>query len=157
LKQTPNAWVPVHKYISRSGLDRDSTHKSVKAAASRIPSGIYRVPPESYELTLDELVDEFGLTKALNLICSFDRSKVSAASLRTLLVEHLGELEGGDANLGTSFGKAACLYDLLEFGAPPATTTTATPSPSARGAAVGVPPQKSKGKGKGKARAKQQR
>ena len=116
LRRAPNAWLPVHKYIRLSGLDTDALPKSLKDAMARRPKGIYTIPDGAQELDLTQLVEIYGLAKTLDLVCSFDARNISADELQQLLLAHIDELRGGDANLGTAFGKATFLFGLLKYG-----------------------------------------
>lgn len=113
LRSSPNAWVPVRKYVSRAGLPDERVPEAVRKAMSRTPSTNYSVPAGAEEASLAELVADHGLTKALNLLLAFDQSKVNVAELRQLLVDNLDLVTDGDANLGTAFAKATVLYDIL--------------------------------------------
>lgn len=119
LKRTPNAWVPVNNYVSSAAMSTDELPPSVKQAMARVPRGNYSVPPSAMNVSLAQLVAEHGLAKALNLVCSFPHDAVDVEALRSVLVDHIEQLRGGDANLGTAFGKATVLYDILRYGPSP--------------------------------------
>jgi hypothetical protein len=123
IRHAPNAWVPVHKYVKRSGIKESDLPVDVKRAMDRSnPKGTMRVPTGAADLRLTELVDQYGIVKALDYVCSFSPSDIRPPHLRSILVDHLDVFEGGDPSIGTAFGKAAVVLDRLEYGpdAPPA-------------------------------------
>ena len=116
LRQAPNAWVPVHKYVQRARLPQSVLPDAVVSALARVPTGNYRVPVGTEDLPLAELVAVHGLAKALNLVCSMPVALINASELRQVLVDHVDVLKSGDANLGTAFGKATALFDIHQYG-----------------------------------------
>jgi hypothetical protein len=111
IRHAPNAWVPVHKYVKRSGITESDLPVDVKRAIDRpSPKGTMRVSARSLGLGLTELVDEYGIVKALDYVCSFSPSDVRPAELRTILADHLEAFDGGDPSVGTAFGKAAVCW-----------------------------------------------
>ena len=156
LRQTPNAWVPVRKYVRRSGIPESELTASIRAAMKRIPTGNYNVPTRADEIGLRDLVSQHGLAKALNLVCSLPHESVDVGELHSVLVEQLEELGGGDANLGTSFGKATVLYDILKYGPETLQANASTSAPGRKAArarsTVGKPPASTTGRQEAPAR-----
>lgn len=137
LKQTPTAWTPVFKFVADSGLRwEELPPRVVKALKRDMPSTNYPKPVDADDMTLKQMVKNFGLTKALN-IALMQPKKVTAAALRKVLVENIGELSGPDANLGTAFGKAAVLLDRLE-------NESRIPKPAAKSSAAKKPSTRSR-------------
>lgn len=130
LRRTPNAWVPVHRYVRESGIAVGDLDGRVKKAMARSPESNYAVPADAHTMTPNKLVETHGLMKGLSILCQIPESAVSATRLRTLLIKHLDDLNGGDSNLGTAFGKAAVLFDRLKFREPKAEKKTVAKKPA---------------------------
>lgn len=118
LRRTPNAWVPIHRYVRESGARHDGLDVRVRKAMDRSPFSNYAVPDDSRSKTPNQLVNEHGLIKGLSILCQLDEKSVNASRLRKVLLKHLDDLKGGDSNLGTAFGKAAVLYDRIQYRVP---------------------------------------
>ena len=117
LRHASNAWIPVHKYVKRSGLAASELPDEVRRAMDRArPTCGYGVPPDAGERSLEELIDEHGIVKALDLVCSFEPSEIDANELRKVLLAHLEEFKAGGGGIGTAFGKATVVLDRLVYG-----------------------------------------
>ena len=74
------------------------------------------MPPDAGERSLEQLIEQHGIVKALDLVCSFDPSEVDADELRKVLLAHLEEFKAGGGGIGTAFGKATVVLDRLVYG-----------------------------------------
>jgi hypothetical protein len=79
LRHASNAWI--HFTNTSGDLDlpyRNSLTRLKRAMNRARPKGNYGVPLDAGERSLRQLIDEHGIVKALDLVCSFEPSEIDA-------------------------------------------------------------------------------
>jgi hypothetical protein len=116
MHQAPNAWVPVHRYVSTARLRKVSPEIKAMMKRSLVATYAQHIADGMDELDLETLEKEHGLAKTLTALLAVDRDKIKLEYLRKFLAARTGSLGSGYANTGTAFAKAVSLYDRLKYG-----------------------------------------
>jgi len=117
MHQSPNAWLPVFKYVRLSQIADADLPTSVRAAMARtIGNAPGKEPPGAAAMTIRQLVKTYGLDKALDIVWKRDPADVDADELQAVLQEHKAQAVTTKGVSTTAYARAAVMLDYIRYG-----------------------------------------